>query len=134
MVVDNATVLDLMTLAVLDLSEKIFVVTEAVTPTVLATADFLRVLEEQGFAPERLRLIANRHAASDGNLPPGTIAQRVGRPVDYVVAHDRAAAANRGVPVIRGRPKSNFPDVVSKIAEDIARPVLMRSASSLTAV
>ncbi len=134
-VVDTAAVLDLMTLAVFDLAEKIFIVTEAVTPTVLGTGRLLRLLETQGFAAERLRIVVNRYASSDGNLPPGTIAQQLGRPVDYVVSHDRSlvAAANRGAPLILGRQRGEFSDVVRRIAEDAVRPVLGRPEPVATA-
>ena len=127
-VVDTPPVLDLMTLAVLDLAEKVILVTEAVTPTVLGTARLLRLLEEQGFAAERLRVVVNRHAAFEGNLPPGTVAEQLGRPVDYVIAYDRAfvTAATRGAPPILGRRKSDFPDVVGRLADDVVRPVLAR--------
>lgn len=130
LVVDTPPVLDLMTLAVLDLSEKIFLVTEAVTPTVLGTARLLRLLEEQGFTPERLRVVVSRYASFEGNLPPGTIAERLGRPVDYVVSYDRAfaTAAHRGAPLILGRQRGDFAEVVRRIAEDVVRSVLSRPA------
>ncbi len=133
-VVDTAPVLDLMSLAVLDLSEKIFLVTEAVTPTVLGTASFLRLLEEQGFAAARLRIIVNRYTASEGNLPQGTIAQQLGQPVDYAISYDPAflTAANRGAPLILSRHKSDFPSILGQIADDVTRPVLERTQRPAT--
>lgn len=125
-VVDTPGVLDLMTLAVFDLSEKIYLVIEATAPTVLEAARLLRVLEGQGFAAERLRLIVSRYAAFEGNLPPGTVAQQLGRPVDFVVAQDRAliVAANRGQPLVLGRSKSEFPAAISQITDDVVRPIM----------
>ena len=124
LVVDTPPVLDLMTLAVLDLSQTVFLVTEAVAPAVVATTQLLRLLGEQGFAPERLRVVLSRYSAFEGNLPPGTVAERLGRPVDYVVAYDRelVTAANRGVPALLGRQRGDFAEVVGRIADDAARP------------
>ena len=96
-------------------------------------AGFVRIrdfLLELGFDLrfERLRVVVNRYAAGDGNLPPGTVAERLGRPVDYTVSYNRAfaVAANRGTPMILGRLKGDFAEVVGRIAEDAVRPVLSR--------
>ncbi len=123
LVIDTPPVLDLMTLAIFDLSEQIFLITEAVAPTVLGTSRLLAMLEQQGFGAERLRIVVSRYAGGEGNLPPGTVAEHLGRPVDYTVAYDRAfvVAANQGAPMIFGRRRGDYAEVVSQIAGDALR-------------
>jgi pilus assembly protein CpaE len=128
-IIDTPPVLDLLTLSILDLSELVFVVTEAVAPAVLGTARFLDLLEKQGFVRERQRLVVNRYAdAFEGNLAPGTIAEQVGRPVDYIVPFDRdvVIAANRGEPLILNGDKREFSQAIGRLADDVTRPIQRR--------
>ncbi len=127
-VVDTSTSLDLMTLAVLDLAETIVLVTEALAPTVVASALWLDLIEEQGFARERLRVVLNRHSAAAGYLSERTVAEHLGRSIDQVVPEGdgvRAAGAI-GSPMVLAQPKAAFSLAVGRLAEGIlggvARP------------
>lgn len=128
-VVDTGSGLDRASLAAFDLAEKIFLVTEATTPGVLATERMLHALEELGTMPERLRIVIGRALGPEADLPTGTIAERIGRPVDYRIVEDRAvrAGAQRGTPSILTRPKSELADVIGRLADDAVRPVSLRS-------
>lgn len=121
-VVDTPPSLDLLTLAALDLSERIFVVTEGVTPALIATARFLKLLGEMGFAPERVGVVLNR-SGFEGTLPETLVSEQLGRPVDHVVPYDKAvvASAHSGVPIVLSRRKAPFVRAVLGIAEDAAR-------------
>jgi pilus assembly protein CpaE len=121
-IVDCPASVDLLTLAVLDLSETIVVVTEAITPTVIATAAFLELLDEQGFG-DRVQVVLNRHSAADGVLPGRVVNEELGRPVAHVLLDDKAvtAAASRGTPVVASKPKSEFSKAVVRLAEDLVR-------------
>lgn len=120
-VVDTPSSLDLLSLSVLDLSDAILVVTEAVAPTLAATARLLDVLEDQGFGGDRIRVVLSRYAHSKTELPARTVTELLGHSVDYVVAHDEGAksAANRGVPLVLGRQETEFSKAVRQIAEDL---------------
>ncbi len=120
-VVDTPPVLDLLTLAVLDASDKIFVVTEAVTPTVLGTARLLGVLADERLGGDRLRVVLNRFNSFEGMLSERTVADRLQRDLDHVVPYDRAfvTAATRGRPLVLGRPSSAVEAALSRIGEDI---------------
>ena len=119
-VVDTPPTLDLLTLAVLDTADKIFVVTEAVTPTIIGTAKLLRLLEDEKLGAERLRVVLNRFNTFEGNLSERTVAQQLGREVDHVVPYDRSfvTAATRGKPVLMGRPSAVVEAAFSAIGQD----------------
>jgi pilus assembly protein CpaE len=134
LVIDAPSHLDLLTLAALDLSDVIFVVTEASTPSVLSTARLLALLAELGFAEERVRVVANRYESPETSLTEAMIADQIGRRVDLVVAEDRAVkiAAIHGAPVAEGRKKPPFIDAVDRLA-GLVRDAL-GSATSYTAL
>ena len=119
-VVDTPPVLDLLTLTVLDSSDKIFVVTEAITPTILGTARLLKLLDDERLGGERIRVILNRFNNFDGLLSERTVVDRLGREVDHVVPYDRTfvTAATRGRPVVMGRPAAPLEAALSRIGED----------------
>ncbi len=128
-VVDCPAVLDLLTLAVLDLSETVFVVTEAITPTILATARFLDLLEDQGLGSDRLRVVLNRHSTIEGVLSRKMVEDELGRRVDHLLPDDTAAigAVSRGTPVVMRRPKAQLSAAIGRLAEDMARPAPARA-------
>lgn len=117
MVIDLPNQIDLMTLAALDLADRIWVVTEAVTPSVVATSRLLGVLDEVGLT-DRVRVVVNQYSSYEGNLSEGIVAQRLGRPVDRVVPYDRAVvvAANRGAPFVLGQRRGAFAEAVGELA------------------
>lgn len=119
-VVDTPPTLDLLTLSVLDSADKIFVVTEAVTPTILGTARLLKVLEGERLGAERVRVVLNRFNSFEGNLSERTVAEQLGREADHVVPYDRSfvVAATRGRPVVLGRPATSLEAALSALGED----------------
>ena len=120
-VVDAPPRLDALTLAALDLSETIVVVTEAVAPTVQATGRFLEALAALGFEGDRVRVVVNRHASFEGNFTEAAVAEHLGRTPDAVVPDDEAAvvAAHRGVPAVFTKPKSKFTQAVRQLANEL---------------
>jgi pilus assembly protein CpaE len=131
-VVDLPAQVDLRTLAALDLADRIWVVTEAVTPAVVSTARLLGLLEEVGLA-ERVRVVVNQYSSYEGNLSEGVVAQRLGRPVDRVVPYDRAVvvAANRGTPSLLGQRRGAFAEAIGELAGEFVEAV--RGASGAAA-
>lgn len=119
-VVDTPPTLDLLTLAVLDSADKIFVVTEAVTPIILGTSRLLKVLNDERLGADRIRLVLNRFNTFEGNLSERTVADQLGRPVDHVVPYDRSfvTAATRGRPVLLGRPSTALEAAFSALGQD----------------
>lgn len=121
-VVDTPRGLDLLTLAVLDLAETIFVVTEPIAPTVAATARLLDLLAEEGLAGERVRIVLNRYSTSEWNLRDRLVAEHLGRPVDHVVPYNEMVllAASTGIPLVLREKRSNFVEAVSRLAQAVS--------------
>lgn len=122
-IVDTAPTLDLVSLAAIEAADRLMVVTEAVTPTVIGTASLLRVLNDARLGGDRLGLVLNRAAGGDTNLNERAVAEQLGRSPDHVVPYDRAfaAATNRGRPMLASRPSSGVQTALVDIAETISR-------------
>lgn len=100
-IVDTFPMFDRVVVAALDLSDRAYIVTENVVPTLLGAVKMLDVLERIGFPEERQTLIVNRNQRIAGNLALEDIAVRLGRPIAFVFPFDKRviAAANCGEPV-----------------------------------
>ncbi len=118
-VVDTPSPLDLLSLAVLDLAETIVLVTEALAPTVVASAIWLDLLAEQGFADDRLRVVLNRHSSAPGTLSERTVAEHLGRSIDLIVPEHEAVrpAGATGSPMFLAQAKTAFSQAVGRLAE-----------------
>jgi pilus assembly protein CpaE len=99
-IVDTFPLLDRVVVAVLDLSERAYIVLEGVVPTLLGGAKLIELLDGLGFPVERQRLVLNRYASVAGGLKPLDVANRLARPVDFVLPYDKriVVAANTGQP------------------------------------
>jgi len=102
--VDSFPLLDRVMMAVLDLSDRAYVVLESVVPTVLGVAQLLKLLDSLGVPADRLRLLLNRYTGSTDNLKPADVAQRLGRAVDFTLPYQKKVpiASNLGRPYILG--------------------------------
>ena len=131
LVIDLPPQVDLMTLAALDLADRIWVVTEAVTPAVVSTGRLLALLDEVGLS-ERVRVVVNQYSSYEGNLSEGLVAQRLGRPVDRVVPYDRAVVvgANRGVPFVLGQRRGAFAEAVGEVAGEFVESIRSGAAAA----
>jgi pilus assembly protein CpaE len=120
-IVDTPTGFDLLSLAAVDLAERIYVVTEASAPTVLVTARFIRMLEEQELGGDRLRVVLNRFSTED-DLSVDLVAEQLGRSPDFVVPFDGdvPSAANSGDAVVLSSAGGSFANAVGQLADDIA--------------
>ena len=104
--VDTFPMLDRTMVAVLDLSDRAYVVVENVVPTVLGAVKLVEVLQSLGLSHERLRIVLNRYTTLPGSVKPADVANRLGHAVDHVIPFDKGivVAANTGEPyVLRSR-------------------------------
>ena len=101
-IVDTFPMLDRAMVAVLDLSDRAYVVLENVVPTLLGGVKFVEALQGLGVSRERQRIVLNRHTSLPGSVTPADAAERLGRDVDHVIPFDKAVvvAANTGEPCI----------------------------------
>lgn len=123
-VVDAPSALDLMSLAVLDLSDLIFLVTEPAAPTVLSTARCLDLLQRQGIGGGRIEVVLNRYAEGGGQLAERLVDEQLGRPIDHRVPEDRTllAGLNRGEPSVVAKQQGPFAEAISDLAQAAVRP------------
>ena len=101
-VVDTFPMIDRVMLAVLDLSDRAYVVVENVVPTLLGAIKFVELLDGLGVDRARQRVVLNRFTSLPGSLPAADVAQRLGRDVDFVLPADKhvVIAANAGEPYV----------------------------------
>ena len=100
-IVDTFPMFDSVVVAILDLSDRAYVVMENVVPTLLGGVRLLDVLGRIGFPPERQKLVVNRMQRVTGSLSLADIEARMDRSIDHVLPFDKQviAAANCGDPI-----------------------------------
>ena len=122
-IVDTFPMLDRVVLAVLDLSDLIFVVFQGTAPSVAGAARLLPVLEGLGVPADRQRVVLNNnHKRFLGNLTPVDIERRLERPLDYVVPYDKQVlvSMNTGSPYITRAPRwRGFARVVGRMVDSL---------------
>ncbi len=106
-VVDTFPMLDGVNVAVLDLSDRAYLVFENVVPTLQGAVKLARLMDSLGVAHERQRLVLNRFTRLAGSLGPADVAERLGRAVDFVLPFDSrvVVAANTGEPYVLRPPR-----------------------------
>ncbi len=121
-VVDTFPMLDSVMMAVLDLADRRFLVTESVVPTLRGALRLLKTLDDVRIPSEGRRIVLNRYSTFDGNLRPDDVAKRIGSAVEHVVPYQKKllVAANLGTPYIfSAGVASDFRRAIGKIVEDI---------------
>jgi pilus assembly protein CpaE len=108
-IVDTFPMLDRAIVAVLDHSDRVYVIVENVVPTVLGAVKLMEVLRSLGLSQERLRIVLNRYTTLPGSVNPADVANRLGHAVDHVIPFDKGIviAANTGEPYVL-RPRRFF--------------------------
>lgn len=104
-VLDTFPLLDSVTLAILDMSDQVFVVLNDSAPTVNGTAELLGVLDRVGLDRARCRVVLNRtHPGRGLGVDPRDVATRLDRTLDHVVPYSSKVlvAANAGKPPMAG--------------------------------
>ena len=101
-VVDTFPMLDRVMLAVLDLSDRAYIVLENVVPTLQGAVKFVKLLDGLGIGRDRQRIVLNRHTSLPGSLGAADVARHLERNVDFVLPADKhvVIAANAGEPYI----------------------------------
>jgi pilus assembly protein CpaE len=99
-IVDTFPLFDRVVIAILDLSDRAYIVLENVVPTLLGAAKLLELLAGLGFPPGRQRVIVNRYQSISGGVSPLDVATKLQRTIDFVLPYDKQVmvAANTGRP------------------------------------
>ncbi len=123
-IVDTFPQLDSVLMAILDLSDLAFVVTQGTAPAVAGIARLLPVLDGLGLPASRQRLVLNyNYKPFLGNLQPSDIATRLNRTIEYVVPYEKRVlqSANTGVPpILHSRRWERFGRAINRIVDDLS--------------
>jgi pilus assembly protein CpaE len=121
-VVDTFPMLDRVVVAVLDFSDRVYMVMENVVPVLLGASKLLQLLDGLGFPEERQRLVINRYQSLTGSLKLEEVASRLGRTIDYVLPYDKRLimAANSGQPpVMRSGPFHRYKRALRPLVDGV---------------
>lgn len=122
-IVDTFPMLDGMIMAILDLSDRAYVVAQNTVPNVLGCARLLPVLLHLGYPRERTRVVLNNNFESaPGGLTLSDVEARLEREVDFVVPYQKRliTALNTGRPyMLHGNRWWGFGRTVKKLVDDI---------------
>jgi pilus assembly protein CpaE len=125
-IVDTFPMLDSVVMAILDVSDLVFVVVQGTAPGVVGTARFLPVLEGLGFPASRQRVVLNRsYKRFVGDLTRGDIESRLRRSVDVEVPYEKQilVSMNTGMPrIMSARRWSGFGRAVTGLVDIIDAP------------
>jgi pilus assembly protein CpaE len=102
-IVDTFPLLDDVNVAILDLTDRVHVVTNATVPTVVGTGRLLQALERLGVQEARRRVVLNlNHPDFAGQLAPSDVASRLEHDIEHVVPYAKQllTAVNTGRPYV----------------------------------
>jgi len=123
-IVDCFPLLDRVIMAILDLSDRVYIVLESVVPTILGAVRLVEVLDKLGYSRERQHLILNRHSSFVGNLKAIDVEDRLKRRVAHIVPYEKrlVVAMNIGRPYILdgGGWFSRCPKALGNIVAEVA--------------
>ncbi|MEM7231759.1 MAG: AAA family ATPase [Planctomycetota bacterium] len=133
-IVDTFPVLESVLLAILDMSDLVYLVSQATVPSVLGQLSYVKALDGVGVPPSRQRIIlSHNHAGFPGEIDAPNVSRRLGRKVDHSIPYDRRilTCTNDGVPLIlrSGPLRKRFTRSVRRLANEIV--TMKRTSSSL---
>ncbi|MDX9952205.1 MAG: hypothetical protein RBS75_08920, partial [Methylophilaceae bacterium] len=120
-IVDTFPLLSSLNLAVMDLADEIFLITEGVVPAIRSAHYNLKMLEQAGYGPNRIKVVLNRYTQFRGNVTPDLISETLNWPVSHVLPYDVHAtiAANNGQAVVNMFPDQKLTLALSILADDV---------------
>jgi pilus assembly protein CpaE len=131
-VLDLPSQLDFMTLSLLDLSSRMYLLTEPVLPTMDRTLQLMTLLAQQGFGSDRIQVVLNRRAGFESSPLASTEALLPGMPIAHVLPHERHVleAAEGGQAFVHVRPKSEYAQAVAGIARELAERLHLETGAA----
>ncbi len=120
--IDTFPLLTNLNLAVMDLADRILLVTEAVVPAVRTDRYNLQLLRQAGYGTNRITVVLNRYTRFKGNVTPEMVSETLEWPVEVIIPYDVHAtiAANQGTTVIEEFPGRPVSEAIGKLAGMIA--------------
>ena len=101
-VIDTFPLFDRVVMAILDLSDRAYIVLENVVPTMQSVRGFFELLDDVEFSESKQRILLNRFTRAGGNPSRTEVESYLDRDVDHVIPFDRKfiQAANTGQPFV----------------------------------
>jgi pilus assembly protein CpaE len=120
-IVDTFPLLSSLNLSLMDLSDEIFLVTEAVVPALRSARYNLEMLQKAGYGENRIRVILNRYTNYQGNVTPDLVAESLAWPIHSVIPYDGHAtiATNTGRALIQMFPERPVSEAINKLVDII---------------
>ncbi|MFN0243223.1 MAG: CpaE family protein [Planctomycetota bacterium] len=122
-VVDTFPMLDGLIMAILDLSDRAYVVVQNTVPNVVGAARLLPVLVHLGYPKDRTRIVLNNNFEKvAGGLTVEDAAERLDRHVDHVMPYQKKliTALNTGKPyVLTATTMFGFGKAIKRLVEEI---------------
>lgn len=122
-VVDTFPMLDGMIMAILDLSDRAYIVVQNTVPNVLGAARLLPVIEHLGFPKERTRIVLNNNfEKAPGGLTLEDVEARLDADVDHIIPYQKRliTALNTGRPyILHGTQLFGFGKAVKRLVDEL---------------
>lgn len=120
-IVDTFPLLSSLNLALMDLSDEIFLITEAVVPAIRSARYNLEMLKQAGYGENRIKVIINRYTDFKGNVSPDLVTEALGWPIQHVIPYDNhvTISANSGQPVVQMFPERRVSKVIGHLVDQI---------------
>lgn len=101
-IIDTFPLVDRVIMAILDLSDRAYIIVENVVPTLQTLRGFLELLDDLEFPVSRRKIVLNRYSRMGGNPGEAEVEQYLGTDVDHVIPFDKKViqAANTGQPLV----------------------------------
>lgn len=120
-VVDTFPLLSSLNLSLMDLSDQILLVTEAVVPALRSARYNLEMLTKAGYGQNKIKVIVNRYTNYKGNVAIDLVAEALNWPVHMVIPYDGnvTVAANTGNALIEMFPEKAVSQAVNQLVDKI---------------
>jgi pilus assembly protein CpaE len=129
--IDTATSLTDVNMALLDVADQVIIVLAYEEATLRQTRAMLSTFIKIGYEPSKIRLLLNR-SDSTGGLRPESVDALLGRPADFAVVSDGQlvlGANNRGEPFIISQPGAQISRDVERVAMSLGSPAGVPAAA-----
>lgn len=122
-IVDTFPMLDGMIMAILDLSDRAYIVVQNTVPNVIGAARLLPVIQHLGFPEERTRVVLNNNfERAPGGLTLEDVEARLDANVDFVIPYQKRliTALNTGRPyILHGTQLFGFGKAVKRLVDEL---------------
>lgn len=131
-IVDTFPLLTSLNLAIMDLADKILLITEAVVPSLRTAKYNLHLLQQAGYGENRIEVVVNRYTNFKGNVSEDIVERTLDWPIEHFLPYDvhTTIATNAGKTIVEkfpNRPLSLAYEQLAAKAIDEDLPILESS-------